>query len=236
MDMDVQALNQALNVLRQRFGDRLAGSITDAQAQMRRTLEQQMGIDEIASDRLVKELTHIGQLVYHGSGAADDDTVVAGTGPVISLPGVTEGQSGEQFVVRGPSLVSGAGPDQSGVAPTATIPAPASSAVAATPTTGTAMAGVVPVADRYAPGDAARATAENREGATMGEIGDTNVSGPTSPNEEVVAAGEDDSAGYWQIGAAVTQPGQASQIAIQSAQAGTVGPPAASDQGSAPAP
>jgi len=198
MDTDAQALNQALGVLRQQFGNRLAGSIGDTQAQMLRALQQQMGVNEVAADRLVKELTHLGRLTYHGENRGDTDDT--GTGPVISMPGAATGQGGEEFVVPAPGPAGAVGPDVAspgGAVP----PAAANTAVSAVmPTTGTGMAGFVPMGTAPGPGEANRATAENREGATMGELGDTNVAGPTSPTEEVVAEGDDDSEGYWQIG------------------------------------
>src|SRR5689334_1183005 len=98
MDTDAQTLETALGVLRQQFGNRLAGSIGDTQVQMRQALEQQMGVNEVAGDRLVKQLTHLGRLVYRG-GTGEDDGDAGGTGPVISMPGATSGQSGEAFVV-----------------------------------------------------------------------------------------------------------------------------------------
>jgi len=217
MDTDAQTLETALGVLRQQFGNRLAGSIGDTQVQMRHVLEQQMGVDEVAGDRLVKQLTHLGRLVYHG-GTDGDDRDAEGTGPVISMPGVTTGQSGEAFAVPTPNLTSAAGPDMpspslGGV----TAPVAINSGMSAvTPTTGMGMVGLVPlgggvestaatedvapVGTAISPGEANRATMENREGATMGQLADTNVSAPSSPTEQVIAQGADDSEGYWQIG------------------------------------
>lgn len=200
MDTDAQALDRALGVLHQQYGDRLAGSIGDTQAQMLRTLQQQMGVDEVVADRLVKELTHLGRLTYRGGNGGDGDD--AGTGPVISMPGTTTGQSGEEFVVPAAGLAGAAGPDVASP-PVGAAVAPAavnSSMSAVTPTTGTGMAGMVPTGTSVSPSEANRATAENREGATMGQLSDTNVTGPTSPTEQVVARGDDDSEGYWQIG------------------------------------
>jgi len=205
MDVNTQELEAAAAVLRQQFGNRLAGSLDDTQAQMRRALEQALGADEVASDRLVKQLTHTGRLVYHGgSDDAYDTTAGAASGdaPFVGPAGMLAGSQGPDMA----SPVTGM----------AVAPAAVNSSVSAMPTTGAGLAGVAPlgvargsaeaaeggagVGGTFSAGQGNRMDAENREGATAGgQLADTNVAGPTSPSEQVVAGGDDDGQGYWQI-------------------------------------
>src|SRR4051812_11075517 len=47
MDVNTQELEAAAAVLQQQFGNRLEGSLDSTQAQMRRALEQSLGVDEV---------------------------------------------------------------------------------------------------------------------------------------------------------------------------------------------
>src|SRR5690242_5819440 len=126
MDVNPQELEAAVAVLQQQFGNRLEGSIEDTQVQMRRTLEQALGVDEVAADRLVKQLTHTGRLVYRGGAGEADD---AGTGLMAPLPGTVADADGDARVVPPPGLGGAAGPDMAGpVAGMVTAPALANSA------------------------------------------------------------------------------------------------------------
>jgi len=209
MDVNTQELEAAAAVLRQQFGNRLEGSLDSTQAQMRRALEQSLGVDEVASDRLVKQLTHTGRLVYRGGDNMDDASGEAGflAGPDTGLG-----------MIATPNMTGGAGPDVAGAgAGQVGVPvAAANSAVTVTPTLGAGLAGTAPhgidqrstadtedaapIGAGISPGESNRAYAENRTGATAGgQLADTNVVGPSSPSEQVVAGGDDDRQGYWQI-------------------------------------
>src|SRR5690349_12608595 len=106
MEQDAQTLESAIAALQQRFGTQLSGPMDRTQAQMRAALSEQMGVDDLQADRIVKKLTEVGRLRYGGAGMDDDTVVPAGTGPVISMPGTTTAQSGEQIVVAPPMLSS----------------------------------------------------------------------------------------------------------------------------------
>jgi len=214
MDVNPQELEAAAAVLRQQFGNRLEGSLEHTQVQMRRALEQALGLDEVAADRLVKQLTHTGRLVYQGGTGDVDD---AGTGLMAPLPGTVANADGDPRVVPPPGIGGAAGPDMAG--PTAgmvTAPATANTSLAAAPMMGVGLGGVAPlgrdrrstpdtedvapIGETISPREADRAYAENREGATVGgQLADTNVAGPSSPTEQVVAGGDEDGQGYWQI-------------------------------------
>jgi hypothetical protein len=86
MDSDATALENALAVLGQQHGTRLDGPQHQTEAQMRRTLEAQLGLDELTADRMVKKLAQTGRLVYSGSVEAGTEPGTSTTGPVISMP------------------------------------------------------------------------------------------------------------------------------------------------------
>ena len=86
MDTDATALENALTVLRQDYGERLAGPLQAGEARMRHTLEQRMNLDELTADRVVKKLSQTGRLAYVGSVDSGTEPGTSTTGPVISMP------------------------------------------------------------------------------------------------------------------------------------------------------
>lgn len=122
MDSDATTLQNAVDLLRQRYGERLPGSQVDAEAQMRRTLEQQMGLDMLAADRVLKRLCLSGQLAYvdsagtgteagtdAGTGAVDDSEAnTTATGPVISMPLTQSADVGQPLITSAsPAMLMG---------------------------------------------------------------------------------------------------------------------------------
>jgi hypothetical protein len=165
MDSDVTTLRNALAVLRRQYGEQLAGPQRRTEAQMRHTLQEQMGLDEITADRVLIKLRDTGRLMYVGSAEVGTEPGTTTTGPVISMPGTqTAGVGGPLITTAAPDVVMGIVTDQDS--------------------------------------DVSRRVAENNEGATMGQLGDTNVEAAPTPvtigeREEVEA---DRTHGYWRIG------------------------------------
>ena len=125
MDSDATALQNALAVLRQYHGERLAGSRGSTEAQMRHTLVQQLGVDELTAGRVLKKLYETGRLVYVGSTArsstpgtgTDDDAEpdTTATGPVISMPLTQSADTGAPLVTSAsPAMVMGIVDDRGG--------------------------------------------------------------------------------------------------------------------------
>lgn len=122
--MDSDATN-ALGVLRQHHGEQLAGSRVHAEAQMRHTLEQQMGLDERTAERVLKKLYETGQLVYvsstggssaPGTGTEDDtEADTTATGPVISMPLTQSADGGAPLITSAsPAMIMGIVDEQGG--------------------------------------------------------------------------------------------------------------------------
>ncbi len=185
MDTDATVLEQALGVLRTQFNGRVAGSLRDGQVTMRKAVEAQLGIDELAADRIVKKLSETGRVQYIGGETDTDPTAGGGTGPILTMPGTTTSSGiGPMTLPTTAALSLG------------TINNPAG--VVGGPITGVAAAAAAdaPLANAEEGGlggsnvGNARA-AENRSGATMGQLGDTNVEGPRPT---------DATGGYWRIG------------------------------------
>jgi len=201
MDTDAATLQNALGVLQQQFGGQLAGPVRKTQAQMRQTLEQRLGLDELAADRLVKKLTETGRLVYMGADQVPGgDSTPAGSGALFDLPGALTPSGEERVVAAG--TTAGVEAALSGIntvsgAIGGTMPAVQSGLVGAR-TEYRDDAGL------YAnPPDASARLAENQEGATMGELGDTNVQAGRNHAQtmgEAEALKHDDTDGYWRIG------------------------------------
>src|SRR4051812_15275775 len=102
MDTDAATLQSALSVLQQQFGGQLPGSLRKTQAQMRQALEQQLGLDELVADRLVKKLAETGRLVYVGAGQDPDvNSVPAGSGALFDVPGAFTPSGAERVVAAG---------------------------------------------------------------------------------------------------------------------------------------
>ena len=165
MDSDPTTLRNALAVLRQAYGEQLAGPQRRTEAQMRHTLQQQMGLDEITADNVLIKLRDTGRLVYVGSADVGTEPGTTSTGPVISMPGTqVAGVGGPLITTAAPGMLMGMGNEE----------------------------------DRTV----GRNIAENNEGATMGQLGDTNVEAALAPvtmgeHEEVES---DPTRGYWRIG------------------------------------
>jgi hypothetical protein len=62
VDTDATVLQQAPTALRAQHGDRLDGPRQQIEPELRRTLQEQMGLDESAADRVVKKLYQTGQI------------------------------------------------------------------------------------------------------------------------------------------------------------------------------
>ena len=200
MDSEATMLNNALAAIRQQFGDQLRGPMRRTQAEMRRAVQTALGADELAADRLVKKLAETGRLVYVG-GADDDRDTAGATGPVISMPGVTNATGtgvgqGVYPAAAGLNVAALGGVQNSQGGPTGPVGAVGPGVDAA------AMRGPAQGATPVAGAGTARRGDEDSEGATMGTLGDTNVEGDDSNVNALgvetgrVAEGE----GYWQIG------------------------------------
>jgi hypothetical protein len=165
MDNDATALQNALAVLRRQHGEHLSGPRRATEAQMRQTLQQQMGVDDLTADRVVKKLHQTGRLAYVGGADVGTEPGTTDTGPVISMPTTQSADGGRPLITTAsPGLIMGVAND------------PAN--------------------------DVGAITDENNEGATMGQLGDTNVEGGRPPvtigeHEEVES---DRTHGYWRIG------------------------------------
>jgi len=182
MDTDAQMLQQAAGLLAQQFagsGKSLAGQ----EPAMMRFLQERMGMDEVTSDRVVKQVIELGLVGRPRDAMApdtdqDEDDVaatgVAGTGPVISTQGTATGQGvGPVITTAAPALAMGAVNSPANVGALGGLGAGAGPAIAANE----AARGDDRDADGPMPGteDAARRAAEDRSGATMGQLGDTAV-------------------------------------------------------------
>jgi len=66
MTQDPAGSAAALAALQARFGARLAGPRQPGQVTLRRAVEDALGVDEVAADRLVKQLYETGRLRYVG--------------------------------------------------------------------------------------------------------------------------------------------------------------------------
>lgn len=201
MDTDAAALQNALGVLQQQFGGQLAGPVRKTQAQMRQALEEQLGLDELAADRLVKKLAETGRLVYIGADQVPDgESTPAGSGALFDVPGALTPSGEERVVAAGTTA---------GVEATLSGINTVSGAIGGTmPAVQTGLAGARTqyrdAANLYAnPSEAGARLAENREGATMGELGDTNIQAGRNhalTMGEAEALKHDDTHGYWRIG------------------------------------
>ncbi|HUS15431.1 MAG TPA: hypothetical protein VM536_10490 [Chloroflexia bacterium] len=196
MDTNANTLEQALGAIRSQFGNRLQASLRDGQVQMRRLVEQQLGLDELSADRVVKRLAETGRLTYAGgSGGGGGEVLrapIGGAGralgdpavpPVAAMPGNSVAQTGGPLLVPlAPAVADGATHNASGE-----------------------RGGLVPgLNDEVDAGNAeggagGRSAAEESSGATMGQLADTSVE-----SEETRSLGGDqgdgDDNGYWQIG------------------------------------
>jgi len=109
MDAEAQALEAALGVLRRQFGNRLVGEAGETLAQMRQTLARELGADEVAADRLVKQLMHLRRLTYQGT--PDDRPGIAGAAPFALASGGPAAQGVVGPGVPSAGLVAASVPD-----------------------------------------------------------------------------------------------------------------------------
>jgi hypothetical protein len=72
MDNDAMVLQNALRVLREQHGAQLDAAGRGMEPELRHTLQQQMGLDEPAADRVVKKLYQTGRLGALDAGEADE--------------------------------------------------------------------------------------------------------------------------------------------------------------------
>jgi hypothetical protein len=119
MNGDATTLQNALDVLRRHYGEQVPGPQLSAEAQMRQTLEQQMGLDPLEADRLLKHLCASGHVVYvdgADAGTAESTSTVAdnhaddarGTGPVISMPLTQSADGGQPLITSAsPAMLMG---------------------------------------------------------------------------------------------------------------------------------
>lgn len=184
MDNDAATLETALGLLRDQFGPRLVGPMRRAQVDMRKALEMKLAIDELTADRVVKKLCETGRLVYVGLDESDESGSTA-VGPVAGIRETNTPVSG---------------------GPLGTVTAFGN----ATDPVGRGLAGDMRrleaevVAAQTAPQDptdtwtsAALKIQENREGATMGQLGDTAIEAGGPPGDQQALA--DDTRGHWII-------------------------------------
>ena len=182
MDTDAQMLQQAAGLLAQQFASS-GKSLTGQEPAMMRFLQERMGIDEVAADRVVKQVIELGLVgrprdaMAPASDEDEDDvaaTGAAGTGPVISTQGTATGQGvGPVITTAAPALAMGAVNSPANVGALGGLGAGAGPAIAANE----AARGDERDADGNMVGtaDANRRAAENRSGATMGQLGDTTI-------------------------------------------------------------
>src|SRR5689334_18589120 len=115
MDNDATVLQNALAVLRQHYGEQLTGSRRTTEAQMRHTLQEQLGLDELAADRVLKQLSQTGRLVYMGNRDVGTEPGTSTTGPVISMPLTSTNTGAEPLITTAtPALAMGTVNDPGG--------------------------------------------------------------------------------------------------------------------------
>jgi len=182
MDTDAQMLQQAAGLLAQQFAGS-GKSLSGQEPAMMRFLQERLGIDEVAADRVVKQVIELGLVGRPRDAMAPDTeedegdvaaTGVAGTGPVVSMEGTSTGQGvGPVITTAAPALAMGAVNSPANVGALGGLGAGAGPAIAADE----AARGDDRDADGNMVGtaDADRRAAENRSGATMGQLGDTTV-------------------------------------------------------------
>jgi hypothetical protein len=196
MDSEATALENALAALRRAYGDRLPGAQQETEARMRHTVERALTLDELAADRVVKKLAQTGRLAYVGSADTGTEPGTSTTGPVLSLPAAPGVSAGTPVITTAdPALVMGTVRDPGGGDVAASELGAAASDAALT---GAGARSGDPIRG----GEVGRRVAENNEGASMGQLADTNVEAAPAPitigeREEM----EDDRThGYWRIG------------------------------------
>jgi len=203
MDTDANVLNNALAVLRQQFGQQVAGAQKQGLGQMRQALEQQLGLDDVTADRVVKKLAETGRLRYVMTGDADDGpTGTTPVGPVASLPGVYTGSTGTgQMVVPAAQAVATA--EVLGDVPTDGGILRGAEPDTATARSATAAGERQDAGEPLGSADLSWRTGENQEGVTVGgQLADTNAEGGVGMVEthgQRTDGDYDNSEGYWQI-------------------------------------
>lgn len=192
-EKNAATLEQALAILREQYGAQIAGPERETQVSMRKLLEQKMGLDESNADRVVKKLCETGKLTYVGTDTG------GGAGVMAAVPGATT--TPDQGTADVPAGIITTGALNS---PIGTFGSTATGAGAAALASISDSARLDSRREPVLGGTASREQSENREGATMGELADTNVEGDTPRGPETIGqqqnAGKDNTQGYWQIG------------------------------------
>lgn len=127
MDTDATALQNALDVLRRHYGERLAGAQQGTEDQMRNTLAQELGVDQLGAAFVLKRLCQTGQLEYVGNTGTATDTSddtgsgvapepgASATGPVISMPLTQTAEAGRPLITTAsPAMLMGITNEQGG--------------------------------------------------------------------------------------------------------------------------
>lgn len=115
MNSDTTTPQSALSVLRQQYGEHLNGPQESTETQMRDTLKQNMSLDEQGADRVIKELSQNGQLVYIPTEDEETSTDTSGTGPVISMPNTQSADGGAPLITTAsPAMLMGITDDSNG--------------------------------------------------------------------------------------------------------------------------
>ncbi len=97
MTQDPAGSAAALATLQARFGARLAGPRQPGQVTLRRAVEDALGVDEAAADRLVKQLYETGRLRYVGA----DDAMPAEPTGAVDIPAALTPSGQERVISSG---------------------------------------------------------------------------------------------------------------------------------------
>ena len=171
MDNDDASLQNALEVLRKRYGGDAGNPRRVTEAEVSQALQDEMHLDEIAADRMIMRLYESGQVIYSGGDKAENDLGTNSIGIIIEMPGAEAPFAESQLLTTTlPGLLPGSPTNPAGGA-TAGFPIGAKAADVAVTGGGSVPEG--PISEE----DLKRNVPENNEGATMGQLGDTNVEG-----------------------------------------------------------
>ena len=174
MDNDDTSLQNALEVLRKRYGGQTGNPRRVTEAEVSQALQDEMHLDAIAADRMIMRLYDSGQLIQSGSDRAENDLGTNSLGIVIEMPGAEAPFAEIQLLTTTlPGLLPSSSTNPAGGA-TAGYPIGAKAADVAVTGGGSVPEG--PITED----DLKRNVPETSEGATMGQLGDTNVEGRDS--------------------------------------------------------
>lgn len=108
MNSESITLQKALDVLRRHYGERLSGPQGGGEAQMRETLQQELGLDASSSERIIRDLSDTDKLVYINSTDPGSEVGTNTTGPVISMPLTQTSEGGAPLVTTAsPAMIMG---------------------------------------------------------------------------------------------------------------------------------